>query len=81
MAMPSSKQSTTTADTIDTSECHTLCPYLQSKGTQDTGSELAGCRLAVNLVLHLLRADNSLPCCCCAERVLQTRSLHTHVML
>lgn len=28
MAIPSSRQSITTADRMDISECHTLCPYL-----------------------------------------------------
>lgn len=40
MAMPSSKQSTTTADTTDTSECHTLCPYLHIKTARTRGVSL-----------------------------------------
>lgn len=79
MAMPSSKQSTTTADTTDTSECHTLCPYLHIKQQGHGESVSKGCRLSSLRVLHMCLLEDDpllllLPCCCCAEEDARTHA-------
>lgn len=48
IAIPSSRQSTTTADRMDMRECQTLCPYLQQQQHRRQAVKQALCLLAMH---------------------------------